>query len=424
MDINNISIPEIYQTSSDFRTFLKWISLCFSRLQYDIENMPDLYDALRCPSDLLWMLADTMGYKYDDRFSSAYIRLVLLYFMSLIRNRGSKDGVTLAAELNLAQFNIENKGKSDNIQYDRLEDTSIPVNAAYVTQHTAAGYIDVVYFADTIPTDACLEYVRPLGMYCFQSAGVRCRTNTRISVEAKLADYVNKNQGEHTVTATHVGHYRRSDYASMQKTAIIPENTTPGIYIHPSQLYEHAEAGESWETNKFYQKNADGSYSLLLSEPTDFDSSDYYCRIIYSQQLDVIQDRENVWYRNSKYEGVTNPKIDPGYRAISSLQLCNNDNVVKSLIHSEIFDMGYEPQDVDSFVSDSPLKEEFNLIYNADNEPDTIVTTVVGGTSTRPIPMINPIMATIGDAMTMDSTHHTKVDSNGDISIVEDTPVV
>ena len=337
MDINNISIPEIYQTSSDFRTFLKWISLCFSRLQYDIENMPDLYDALRCPSDLLWMLADTMGYKYDDRFSSAYIRLVLLYFMSLIRNRGSKDGVTLAAELNLAQFDIEKGGKLDNIQYDRLEDTSIPVNAAYVTQHTAAGYIDVVYFADTIPTDACLEYVRPLGMYCFQSAGVRYHTDTKISVDAKLADYVNEGQSYHSVTATHVGHYRRSDYASMQKTAVDSDET--------GYVYTKADAGLEWEANKFYKYNpSNGAYALLIVEPQNFDSSIYYLLTTYSnitkQFNDASHTRNNVWYRNSEYEGTTNSKINPGYRALSSLQLCNNDNVVKSLIHSKMLQTG------------------------------------------------------------------------------------
>ena len=48
----------------NFRFFIKWIACCLGRLQYDIENLPDLYDPLRCPSKLLWMLADTMGYKY------------------------------------------------------------------------------------------------------------------------------------------------------------------------------------------------------------------------------------------------------------------------------------------------------------------------------------------------------------------------
>ena len=108
MNIQNVSVPEIYKSSQDFRFFLKWFARCLAQIQYDTENVVDLYDSLRCKTELLWMLADTMGYKYDDRLPPAYCRLVLLYFMSIIRNRGSKDGVTLAAEVNLAQFNIIN----------------------------------------------------------------------------------------------------------------------------------------------------------------------------------------------------------------------------------------------------------------------------------------------------------------------------
>ena len=69
----------------------------------------------------------------------------------------------------------------------RLEDTSIPVNSVFVTPHTSKGYIEVVYFSDKVPIDACIEYVRPLGMYCFQYAGVRVDSTTKISVDARLA---------------------------------------------------------------------------------------------------------------------------------------------------------------------------------------------------------------------------------------------
>ena len=44
------------------------------------------------------------------------------------------------------------------------------------------GYIDVVYFSAEKPIDACIEYVRPLGMYCFQNSGVRVDSRTKISI--------------------------------------------------------------------------------------------------------------------------------------------------------------------------------------------------------------------------------------------------
>ena len=127
MRFENISLPDIYLQSQDFRFFIKWFNLGLTRIKYDIENLIDLYDPLKCPSHLLWMLGDTIGFIFDERLPFAYNRLILIYFMSMIRNRGSKDGLTLAGEVNLAQFNILDYGKENDILYDRLEDTSIPV---------------------------------------------------------------------------------------------------------------------------------------------------------------------------------------------------------------------------------------------------------------------------------------------------------
>lgn len=295
MDIRSIPVPDIYESSQDFRFFLDWFAKCLSKTQCDIESMLDLYDPLRCPSDLLWMLADTMGFKYDDRLQEAFNRLVLLYFMSMIRLRGSRDGVILAAETNLAQFVIESRSEENEILSKRLEDTSIPINAASVISNPEVGYIDIVYFSDRIPVDACIEYVRPLGMFAFQHAGVRFDARTKIAVDPRLTD---SRDLKMSFGPTFVGHYSRDDYARMQRVA-------------------------------------DG-------DP-----------------------REPVWYRNSKYEGDPNPKINPGERALYSLQLANGEEVVAALMRN-IFSLGYHPQSPgelfpDMDVSDPP---DWNLRYD------------------------------------------------------------
>lgn len=365
MKIDKISVPDVYSDSSDFRFFLKWIALAYSQIVYDTENGIDLYDPLRCKSELLWMLADTMGFKYDNRLCCAFNRLVLVYFMSMIRNKGSKDGVTLAAEVNLAQFNINKYGEENEINYDRLEDTSIPVNSVYVTPHTADGYIDVVYFSDKIPTDACIEYVRPLGMYLFQHAGVRFDARTRISVDARLTN--TKDLGI-SIGATHVGHYRREDYARLQKM----------------------------------QNEED-------------------------QHINPNHKREPVYYRNSEAEQSTDPSINPGYRALYSLQIANNEHMVKSLLEP-IFGLGWTPQpgDVDvhadSYViprhqytsgSDTYRKNK-NLRYDRSREEsisDDVYTSESSSTSTKPVPAVNPIATAVGDAIAMNpqNTKYTKI---------------
>lgn len=354
MRLSDVSVPEIYQSSADFRFFLKWFAYALSKLQYDTENLPDIYDPQRCPSWLLWMLADTMGFKYDDRLPTAYNRLVLLYFMSMIRNRGSKDGMTLAAEVNLAQFNILDYGREDEILYDRLDDTSIPVNAVNVTPHTAEGYIDVVYFSDKDPIDACIEYVRPVGMYINAQPGVRVDAKARISIDARLTNINDAEIDSLHSFVTHVGHYSRSDFARLQKSVWPNEGQPP-------------------------------------------------------QEATQVRDQQNVYYRNSEFEGQYNSQIDPGFRTLYSLQLCNNEHIVKSLI-GPVFGLGYgpvpggDPVTVEDgeylpLLADSP--KTWNLRYDKelDESITTDVVTVTGGTETAPTPAINPIMTTLGDAM-------------------------
>ena len=310
MNLDHITVPEIYTTSADFRFFLKWFKIALSKVQYDTENLADIYDPLKCPASLLWMLANTMGFKYDDRLPTSFNRLVLMYFMSMIRNRGSKDGMTIAAEVNLAQFNLLKYAKDkeeqehDDILYDRLEDTSIPINAVYVTPHVEEGIIDVVYFSEEIPIDACIEYVRPVGMLLRQYAGVRFDGKTKISIDARLT-YINENNDLGVVASTRVGHYTRKDYARLQQTKV-----SNGHHI------ENASATEG-KRDKLYERNPDVE---------------------------------------------STPKADAGYRSLYSLQLCNNEHIVQSLL--PIFGLGFYPQ------------YDVELIYpDGYNLPDIVPTT-------------------------------------------------
>lgn len=339
-----------------------------------------MYDCLRCPKNMLWMLADTIGYKYDDRLPSAFNRLVLMYFMSMIRNRGSRDGITLAAEVNLAQLRILADGAQKDIMYDRLEDTSIPVNAVYVTPHTDKGYIDVTYFSTKVPIDACIEYVRPVGMYVFQNAGVRYDARTKLSVDAKLTDLANLGM---SIGPTHVGHYRRDDYARMQRIEDDGSNTDT---------------------------------------------------------------RHPVYYRNSKYEQSPDVYINPGYRALYSLQLCNNEQIMKSLGIEPIFSIGYGPQSSTDRYTDDYIQypqqdhyqdgrvvrgKPYNLRYDYAAEqaagPDVYTVDLSDNPAKlNPVklkPAVNPIMHSVGDAISLnsDNTEYTEVKTDGSIDVVTTT---
>lgn len=393
MNIRDVPVPEVYQKSSDFRFFLEMVADCLTDVQYNTENISDLYDPLRCKEELLWMLGDTVGYKYDSRLPAAFNRLVLLYFMSMIRNKGSRDGVTLAAEINLAQFRVLEDGKENNINYNRLDDTSIPVNSVYVNPNVEKGYIDIVYFSDKKPIDACIEYVRPLGMYAFQTPGVRYDARSKVSVDARLTDSSNLGM---SFGPTHVGHYRRDDYARMQNVDHVSE-TKVDAYVDP---------------------------------------------------------RNDVYHRNSAYEGDVNLDISPGYRALHSLQLCNNEHIVESLL-GPIFSLGFGPHDVDVryvsseysdpenlykdiYLGRAPITDRaWNLRHDRDtevaitpewsNKPD-VYTSEDDSTIIKPNPAVNPIMSQIGDSIHIstdvanNTVKYSDMQSDGTIKVDDITP--
>lgn len=349
MNLSSIPVPEVYKESADFRFFLKWIELNLAEIQYKTDNLIDLLDPLRCPSNLLWMLGDTCGYKYDERVSVAFNRLVLLYFANMIRNRGSRSGMILAAQTNLAQFSLNDYAEENPELAERLDDTTIPVNSVSVTKNTKYGYIDVVYYAENVPTDVCIEYVRPLGMYCFQHAGVIINARTKVSVDARLT---NLNDGNVVPGPAFLAHYRREDYARLQK------------YLNP-------ETGE-------------------------------------------LAPRQPVYNRNMKFEkGPVIGFIDPGFRSLFSLQISNNEHIVKALLPSletpdPIFSLGYGPQNVETVYPDSYLKDDDDPMYNLRLDKDLeesftpqVYTIEKAESVINPKPAVNPVMSKLGDAISL-----------------------
>jgi hypothetical protein len=377
VNVTDVSTPEIYLESQDFRFFLQWFDKALATIKANTENFYDNYDPLRCPKELLWLLADTMGFKYDDRVSPAFNRMVLLYFMSMIKNKGSKDGVTLAAEVNLAQLSVMDAADENPALNNRLEDTSIPVNSAYVQAFTEQAYIDVVYFSTQVPVDTCLEYVRPLGMYCFQHAGVQFQGRTRVTVDARLTD--SRDVGM-SYGPTQVGHYTRADYASLQKSI---GNQNDSNHTRRSTYYR----------NSKYERTPG-----LITDPG--------YRSLYSLQL---SNNENI-FKSLIYDADGTPR-EP----------------------DEIFTIGFGPQDVGVTYPDDYRKPPYQdpPLYNlrVDVQQEQSMGTDVYTTDTdrtkdivHPRPAVNPSMGIVGTAISMNpqNTQYSADDGSGHI-VLKDT---
>lgn len=360
MNILDIPVPAVYrEESADFRFFQKWFQVALSKVQYDTEEFFDLFDPLRCPEPLLWMLGDTMGYKYDPRLSTAFNRLVLVYFMSMIRLKGSKDGVTLSAQVNLDQFHLQDEAEQNHILNNRLDDTSIPSNSVYVEPNVEKGYIDLVYFSDELPVDACLEYTRPVGMYLVPHAGVRYDAKTRLTIDARLTDTRDLNI---SIGSTHVGHYSKDDYSRMQRLEL-------------SDLDEDGNV-KNTEGKPRYQRDS----------------------VVYEKLSDT---RQPVWYRNSKYEIEPKAYINPGYRALYSLQLVNGDAVTRSLLRNTDSVNNLTVDDVGTFDINGNVQTQADYVAqrSAQNTLDYVE---------------NAPVASLGDAMVTTSENTSEGDQEDD----------
>ena len=130
--------------------------------------------------------------------------------------------------------------------------------------------------------------------------------------------------------------------------------------------------------------------------------------------------RKPVYYRNSDYEGQPHYAIEPGFRTIYSLQLCNNEHMVKALLPSmkerdPIFSIGYGPQKVGITYPDNYLKRpdrpEYNLRYDkALDESITRDVYVNDANRTTSIvnakPAVNTVMGRQGEAISMSADNH------------------
>lgn len=145
--------PEVYRESRDYRVLLKLIGIVVSVFKTNIDTMPDLYSPKNCPDHLLNLLANMVGYNYNDSIKIEDNRLIIKYFPYMIRRRGSRQGIKLATALTLNTTNSTSSSYSlDNIIIEYDFDT---------------GMIKIYYPGDDELRRDLIEAVRPVGSFIY-----------------------------------------------------------------------------------------------------------------------------------------------------------------------------------------------------------------------------------------------------------------
>jgi hypothetical protein len=179
---------------------------------------------------------------------------------------GTDNGADPKLTVRSDAVNFEAEMRARAITEDRLDETALPNNAVSVSVNTDAFmrdshgrvrfvrnepyYINVVYFSETVPVDACLEYVRPLGLYLFQQAGVKLSANNRVLLHPTLGDQFDNNiptpNGSQRINPREkfspsiyggIGDYNRADFTTLQQYAARPYRSfDPQNMILPSGI--------------------------------------------------------------------------------------------------------------------------------------------------------------------------------------------
>lgn len=144
-------VPEVYRDSRDYRTWLKLFGVVCTTIKYSVDTLPFLFNADQCPEDLLPLLADELGYKYDDSLPIVYNRLIMKYFTNMINNRGNEIGIKLAVTLSI------------NTSRSVSTDGFAPIDTLAIDFDHDTGTL-IVYYPNTEEIrNNLIEYVRPVG---------------------------------------------------------------------------------------------------------------------------------------------------------------------------------------------------------------------------------------------------------------------
>lgn len=178
-------IPEVYARERDMQVFTTLLDILLSCVKYDIDSLYRLYEPMECPEQFLEKLGDTLNYKYNKSDTVTANRKILDIFMTMMRYKGSRQGLLMATALCLTSLDIS----GGNLEY---------LDADYITALQNLT-IEIDYETATITIDYpniytqvryLLDYVRPVGMYIKLRSVARSESAVPMAVLAQVTSNV------------------------------------------------------------------------------------------------------------------------------------------------------------------------------------------------------------------------------------------
>lgn len=194
-------VPDVYpRKSRDFQLFCAVFDMIFGELKYNIDSIRDVTDTTQCNERLLPLLQTKLGFFTKEKISGEDLRLILKAFPTIVRNKGSKTGITQAVQvyLKLMGLDVNSEVTITNKAYDgqgNYDDEN-----SYIVDIAVSGKL-----SDTSILTEILRYVIPAGYKLRYSYKLKSRTETFIApddrVELIFGDAPTTKPGTQSITS-------------------------------------------------------------------------------------------------------------------------------------------------------------------------------------------------------------------------------
>lgn len=137
-------VPDVYLESRDYKVFLRLLDILYSNTKYDLDNWIQLYNPYNTPYDFLYLLADFVGYDYNNKIGIFESRIIIDNFVDILKNRGSKIGIKQMLTV------IINSRYAANPEIDELREAVENLSHLEIYFDYNNGYIEI-YFPKNYP---------------------------------------------------------------------------------------------------------------------------------------------------------------------------------------------------------------------------------------------------------------------------------
>jgi hypothetical protein len=172
-------IPEVYSRQRDIQSLNKLLDIVFTYCKYNIDNLGNIYDAYKCPENLLPFFARTLNYNYNHNDTVMSNRRTIDCFTIMEQHRGSEVGLKMATALSLTSMSVS---QDNNELLDVISDYISILNSIRIVINYEEGVIQIDYPNVYTLVRYLLDYVRPVGM----AIDLRAVVSTDIRREALL----------------------------------------------------------------------------------------------------------------------------------------------------------------------------------------------------------------------------------------------